>query len=214
MSKIILIGGVPRSGKTTLAKTISEKLNVVCISTDDIDDGLKEKLPKEEIDKLFPKTALRIKSGGGNDEMYSSFTTEEIVSAYLKQAEAVWPAVSDLVRSAIREKRNCVIEGYHVTPKLIAKLNAENLNVSSVVLVSTAGEDVIERSIKSDTKQDWLRDKTKQPETFQKVANMISLFSEKLIQEAVEHGVKIIDTSEDFPAKFEEAINYLIQPRS
>jgi 2-phosphoglycerate kinase len=210
MSRIFLIGGTPRSGKTTLAKTISGKLNVVCISTDDIDDGLKEKIPKEEIEKLFPKTALRVKSGGGNDEMYDIFSTEEIVSAYLKQAEAVWPAVSDLVHAAILEKRNCVIEGYHITPKLIAKLNAENLNVSSVVLVSTAGEEVIERSMKSDTKSDWLRDKTKRPETLQKVANMISLFSKKLVQEAPEHDVKIIDMSKDFPAKFEEAIKHLI----
>ncbi len=211
MSKIILIGGPPRSGKTTLAKTISEKLNAVCVSTDDIDDGLKERLPKEEVERLFPKTALRLRSGGGNDEMYSSFTTDEIVSAYLKQAEAAWLAVSDLVSSAIREKRNCVIEGYHITPKLIAKLHADNLDFSSVVLVSTVGEDAIERSMKSDTKSDWLRDKTKRPETFQKVANMISLFSERLLQEAEGHDVKIIDMSEDFQAKFEEAMDCLEQ---
>ena len=209
MSRIILIGGPPRSGKTTLAQEVSKKLGIPWISTDAFDDVAKKYVPDVDQDRFFPKTALRLKSGGGNDEMYSTFSAEDIVSAYWKQAETVHAAVESFIQCANNEGWNYIIEGYHITPKFIAELQAENLNVSSVILISSAGEPAIERSMKSTTKKDWLRDKTRQPETFQKVANMISLFSERLVREAGGHGVKIIDMNGDFQAKFEEAARYI-----
>ncbi len=210
MSKIILIGGPPRSGKTTLAQEVSKKLGIAWISTDALDDIVKKYVAGADQDRLFPKTALRLKSGGGNDEMYATFSTEEIVSAYLTQAETLHPAIESFLRCANDEGWDYIIEGYHITPKLIAKLQAEKLNVSSVMLVSTSGEAVIERSMNSKTKSDWLRDKTRQPETLQKVANMISLFSKKLIEEGAGLNVEIIDMSEDYQVKLEEAKNHLI----
>jgi len=59
MSRIILIGGPPRCGKTTLAKRVSHELGIPWISTDAFDDIVKEYVPAEERDKLFPKTVLR-----------------------------------------------------------------------------------------------------------------------------------------------------------
>ncbi|MDB5189134.1 MAG: P-loop containing nucleoside triphosphate hydrolase [Parcubacteria group bacterium] len=211
MSKIILVGGPPRSGKTTLARKISKEENIPWISTDAFDDIAKEYVSKVELDDLFPKTELRRKSGGGNDEMYAAFSTEEITDAYLKQAETIHSAVESFILCANTEGWDYVIEGYHITPKLIAKLQAEYKNISSVILVNTAGEEAIERSKQSDTKQDWLRDRTKNEKTFQKVAEMIGLFSQKLIEEAGGVDVKVIDMSGDFQVKFDEAFDYLRQ---
>ena len=143
--------------------------------------------------------------------MYATFSTEEIVAAYIKQAETIHPAIESFILCANTEGWDYVIEGYHITPKLIARLQNEHQNISSVILVSTTGEEVIERSKQSDTKQDWLRDRTKNPETFQKVADMISLFSRELIREAEGLNVKIVDTSEDFKTKFDEAFVHLRQ---
>ncbi|MES2135123.1 MAG: hypothetical protein V4449_02700 [Patescibacteria group bacterium] len=211
MGKIILIGGPPRSGKTTLAQKISEETGISWVSSDALDDIAKRYVPESDLERLFPKTTLRIKSGGENDGMYVAFSIEEIVSAYIKQAETIHKAIESFILCANVEDWNYVIEGYHVTPKLIAKLRSENIDTSSVMLISTKAEEVIERSIKSDTKQDWLRDNTKNQETFQKIADMISLFSKKLKQEAEENGIKVIDTSENFETKFQEAFDYLIK---
>lgn len=206
MSRIILVGGPPRSGKTSLAQVVAKEAGIPWISTDAFDDIAKNYVSEVDVDNLFPKTALRRKSGGGNDEMYAACSIEEIVAAYLKQAETIHPAIESFVLCANTEGWDYVIEGYHITPKLISKLQSEHTNLSSVVLISTVGEEAVQRSKESDAMQDWLRDRTKNEETFQKVADMISLFSKELKNEAEEYGVKVIDTSGDFEAKINEAL--------
>ncbi len=211
MNKIILIGGPPRSGKTTLAQKVSSELNIPWISTDAFDDIAKGYVSEADRDILFPKSALRRKSGGGNDKMYSTFQTSEIVEAYLKQAETIHSAIKSFVDCANTEGWDYVIEGYHITPKLISTLSVENQNILSIMLVSTNGDEVIDRSKESNTKQDWLRDNTKNQETFGKVSKMVTLFSNKINEEAKEFNVKVIDTSENFAVRSEEALNHLIK---
>ena len=72
MSKIILIGGPPRCGKTTLAQKISKEIGIMWVSTDAFDDIAQGYVSGDKKDSLFPKTDLRIKSGGGYDEMYAA----------------------------------------------------------------------------------------------------------------------------------------------
>ena len=211
MSKIILIGGPPRCGKTTLAQKISKAIDVTWISTDVLDDIVQKYVSGDEKDSLFPKTALRLKSGGGNDEMYAAFSVENIVSAYRKQAETVHKAVESFVACAEKEDWDYVIEGYHVTPKLISKLQSEDLKVSSIILISTKAEEAVKRSLESNVKQDWLRDKTKKQETFPKIAAMIDLYSNKLKQEAEEFNASVIDIGEDFEGKLKEAFELLVK---
>jgi len=211
MSKIILIGGPPRCGKTTLAQKIAKEIDITWISTDALDDIAQRYVSGDKRDSLFPKTALRLKSGGGNDEMYAAFSVENIVSAYRKQAESVHGAVESFVACAEKEDWDYVIEGYHVTPKLISKLQAEGLKVSSIILISTKAEEAVKRSLESNVKQDWLRDKTKKQETFPKIAAMIDLYSNKLKQEAEEFNASVIDIGEDFEGKLREAFEILVK---
>jgi 2-phosphoglycerate kinase len=209
MSKIILIGGPPRCGKTTLAQKISKEEDIMWISTDALDDIVQKYVPVDDNIAMFPKTALRRKSGGGNDEMYATFSVEDIVDAYRVQAETVHKAIESFATCADKEGWDYVIEGYHVTPKLISKLKSEGLEISSVILVSTNADEAVKRSMESDTKNDWLRDKTKNQETFPKIAAMIDLYSKKLKQEADEFNVNIIDTGDDFQERLREAFKSL-----
>ena len=211
MSKIILIGGPPRCGKTTLAQKISREIGIMWVSTDAFDDIAQKYVSEDKKDSLFPKTALRIKSGGGNDEMYEAFSVESIVSAYRKQAETVHKAIESFVACANKEGWDYVIEGYHVTPKLISTLRAKDLKVSSTILISTRAEEAVKRSIESNVKDDWLRDKTKKQETFSKIATMIELYSTKLKQEAEEFNTNVIDIAGDFQGKLKEAFELLIK---
>jgi len=122
MNKIILIGGPPRCGKTTLAQKISREIGITWISTDALDDIAQKYVSGDEKDSLFPKTALRIKSGGGNDEMYKAFSVESIVSAYRKQAETVHKAVESFVACANEEGWDYVIEGYIFLCNIIKRI--------------------------------------------------------------------------------------------
>jgi len=206
MNKIILIGGPPRSGKTTLARKIATETNIPWISSDTLESVVSEYVPSGDRDTLFPKAVLRRTTNYGNDEMYKKYSTEEIVSAYQKQAETAHKAIETLVAYAKSEGWDYVIEGYHVTPKLLAKLAKV---VSSVVLVNTKSEESIQRSKDSDVKSDWVRDKTQNDETFLKIADMINLYSHRLIEESNEYGTKVIDMKDDFEQKCKEAFLFL-----
>jgi len=210
MSRIILIGGPPRSGKTTLAQRITKETGIPWISTDAFDDIVQRYLPDDKRAELFPKTILRKKSGGGNDELYDTCSVEEVVIAYLKQAESVHLAVETFVDCALKEGWDYVIEGYHITPKLLSKLRASGHNFNSVVLISTDAKGVIERSLGSDATNDWLRDKTLKEETYVRIAEMVSLFSQKIDQEARNLGMETVETSHDFQGQIDKSFNALV----
>jgi len=74
MSKLILICGLPGSGKTTLAKELSKKINIVCLHKDSIKEKLFEtqkgktledsqRIGNETINVLFHLIEEQIKNG-------------------------------------------------------------------------------------------------------------------------------------------------------
>ena len=214
MKKIILIGGIPRNGKTTLAKKISERLNVSTISTDTLEYIAYQYIPEDKIDNFFPKNLLRRKTDYNNDRMYSEFSAEEISESYIKQSDTVSKAIKALVEHSSQVGIGFVIEGYHLTPKLIKELK-ENKEygkyIESIILINTNPEEIVERSISSDTEKDWLRDQTEDENTYEKVGSMLNLYSNKLKQESEKEDIEVIDTGNDFQQKIIEAFEYLIK---
>lgn len=203
MSKIILIGGTPRAGKTTLAQKVSKELSIPWISADVLGAIARTYVSDDQIDSLFPVNRIRTETGGGNDDLYNTYSKEEIASSYLKQGEAVERAVYVFVQYAISEGWDYVIEGYQITPQIISKLVKEYPEVKSVILVNTNSNETLERSKMSNVKSDWLRDKTNSKETFEKVGQMIDYYSIQLLEQCAEYNVKTIDMTGDFKSKFE-----------
>lgn len=211
MSKLILIGGPPRCGKTTLAQKISKDLGIPWISTDVLGSIAQQYTPESERDALFPNAVLRRKTNKGNDKKYKTFSTEEIVSAYRKQAETVHKAIETFVSYAEKEDWDYIVEGYHITPRLLSKLQVDGLKFSSLMLINTNSKEAVEMSRESDVKNDWVRDETQKQETFSKIADMIDLYSDKLKEEAKDSDIKIIDMSENFQERYTEAFEFLIK---
>lgn len=82
--KVILIGGAPLSGKSTLAKKLSESLHIPWVSTDDIRKWMEQLVRKEDYPDLF--------YGDGLDTVafYDKFkTAEEIFQLENKQGDDV-----------------------------------------------------------------------------------------------------------------------------
>lgn len=210
MSKLILIGGPPRCGKTTLAQDISKKLGIPWISTDALESIAQQYTSEDERDILFPKTLIRHKTNRGNDEMYETFSTEEIVDAYRKQAETIHKAIETFVNYAEKEDWDYIIEGYHITPKLLLELQSNGLKFSSIMLINTNSKEAIKMSKESDVKNDWVRDKTQKQETFSKIADMINFYSNKLKEEAKDSDIKIIDMRENFQENYIEAFKFFV----
>ena len=99
---IYLIGGPPRSGKTTLAKLLSQELKIPYVITDDIQKVVRAYIPKQEHDELFPFRRIELECGYDNDLIYAKYSVDKIVQAYICQAKSYWPGFRDLAEYCLR----------------------------------------------------------------------------------------------------------------
>ncbi|MDP3953213.1 MAG: hypothetical protein Q8P99_00080 [bacterium] len=203
---IYLIGGAPRSGKSMLAERLGKQLNLPYVSTDDLEEEVRDRTPEQEWHVKFPKTVIRKQSGFNNDEMYLEFTIEEIVEAYIRQSEAVWDEVSKLAK-----KEDYIVEGYHIHPALVIRLREEVgvENVKSVFLTRKDTSKTVEEATKFASEEDWFTKQTKDEPTYPKMAKMISRFSQFFEKEAEINQLKIISMDNHFESGLKEALDYL-----
>jgi 2-phosphoglycerate kinase len=209
--KLILIGGVPRTGKTTLAKKIAADLGISWMSTDALESIAHSYIPEEQRDIKFPKSVMRRSTNRSNDEFYSTYSIPEIIDSYETQAETTSAAIAALTEYADKEDWSYVIEGYHVTPSLLAKLRATGITFTSAVLVNTDPAQAIERSRQSDVKSDWVRDNTQNVETYAKIAEGIQEHSQRLMEASREYDIDCVDISKDFEGRVTEIYKHLIK---
>jgi len=209
--KLILIGGVPRTGKTTLAKKLASDLGISWMSTDALESIAHSYTPSEAVEERFPKSVMRRKTNRNNDEFYATYSISEIVDSYCTQANTVGRAIEALAKYADKEGWGYVIEGYHVTPQLLSKLRDAGIHFSSVILVNPNPQEAIKRSRQSEVKSDWVRDNTKNEETYSKICESIQEHSERLIKTAQEYDIQYLDMSEDFEVRIEDVYKLLTE---
>lgn len=205
---IYLIGGPPKCGKTTLAKTLSRKTHIPWISADTLQNIASAYLPAEDAQKNFPHKYLK---GKNNDETYAKNTTEEMVSGYVKQAKTSYRAISMLVETVLIDKDDFIIEGYQVTPEIVKEITDKfgSNDIKVIFLVKHDEDQFVENINKSTTPNDWIIRKTKQPETYKKIAAMISLYSQYFEKQAESRDFKLINMDHEFENKIVEALEYL-----
>lgn len=93
---IYLIGGPPRVGKSTLAKTLSLEKQIPYISADDIGSVITPYISEQGYPRKFPLNTIRKETNYSNDLFYSKYSAEEVVALYLRQAETTWPGFRSL----------------------------------------------------------------------------------------------------------------------
>ncbi|MFH1620481.1 MAG: hypothetical protein ABIB04_00140 [Patescibacteria group bacterium] len=196
---IYLIGGPPRSGKTTLAKKLASQLRIGWVSTDFLESIVREYTPAKNYRKLFPKNNLRGKTSGTNDEMYARFSYKQITAAYIKQGKTSWKAIESFIGDCINESHDFVIEGYQIHPKLTTKMmNGFPKQIHAVFLIKKNEQALVEGFKKNSAKSDWVLNKTKNKETFQKIAKMLSYFGKYTEKEAEKYRLPVYCMDKDF----------------
>lgn len=205
---IYLIGGSPRCGKTTTAK----KLLMSWISTDTIESILASNTAKKDLDRLFPKGVIRKKTKYSNDIMYSSYSSKEIVGLYIKQSKASWKAIETMVSCELNEGHDYVIEGHQIHPNLMDMLIKKygKKNIVSLVLTRFDKDEIVSGCKKHKAKSDWFIQKTKNEDTFYKIAEMIKAYSEFFEKEAEKFGIKVINMDGDFNEQLKKVTDYLV----
>lgn len=101
--RIILIGGAPTSGKSTVAKALSARLGLPWISTDQLRSVMRAMTTTELIPALFNVTDDPV-------EFLTRYSAEEIARMEWAQGEAAWPGIRAFVRSSYDWESGFIVE--------------------------------------------------------------------------------------------------------
>lgn len=119
--KVILIGGTPGAGKTTLGSALATRLGVTSLTIDDLVTAV--------IAVTTPEThpGLHVMRKGPHYEYYTNSSVDELTTDATARHEATWPMVKQLIRKYVNLGRGIVIDGWHLRPSWVDQLALENV---------------------------------------------------------------------------------------
>ena len=208
---IYLIGGPPRCGKTTIAKKLSKDLGISWLSADTLESVASLYVPKKDRATHFPKQKVRKNTKQSNDVMYNKYSADEIAKLYIKQSKISFPAIKIVAEISLIEGHDYIIEGHQIHPKLIREIITKfgKGNIKALVMTRFDTKEIVEGCKKYKAKNDWFMQKTKNKETYNKIANMIGEYSEYFKTEAQKHKIKIVNMDNDFKKQIKNTTDYL-----
>jgi 2-phosphoglycerate kinase len=181
--KIILIGGAPTTGKSTVAQALAKELDLPWLSMDQIRNTMRVVADKDKHPNLF--------NGGRDAETFlTSFTASEIVDKEIAQSEAAWLGIKAFIEEDYTWPKGFIIEGVNVLPHLVARDFSDNPDVRAVFLIDRDNERmrkvVYERGLWADANDypDYVKEKEMEWAT---------LFGERLEEVTKEHGFPLIE---------------------
>ncbi|MGH1543610.1 MAG: isopentenyl transferase family protein [Arenicella sp.] len=140
--KVILLGGAPCTGKTTVSMLIASQLNYACLSTDDLLRAI------TSISTPESRPNLHFMEGWTTQEYYIHHSVDELVHHTIERFKTFSTAIETVIKSHVSRETPIVIEGWGLWPEEI-----KNLNLSDVGMVWLVADEILldkrTRSIKS-----------------------------------------------------------------
>lgn len=134
--QVILIGGAPTVGKSTLAKKIAQELGLPWISTDQIRGVLKSVADRQKYPELFHSTGLTA------EEFLTQYSASEVAKMEYDQATEVWPGVRALIDNDSDWQDGCVVEGVNIVPHLVHRDYANSDVVKAIFVCDDDAEQI------------------------------------------------------------------------
>lgn len=178
-----------------LSRKMSRKLGIPYISADSLESIIREHTPRRQRAAKFPKNEIRNKTRGSNDLMYGSYSAREIMLAYSRQAKASWKALELFVECEMAEGADYILEGHQIHPELVSKLKKKyGQDIREIFLIKTDPIGLVEGALKNKARNDWFIQKTKNEETYLKIADMLCLYGKYIGKEAAKHKLTVMST--------------------
>lgn len=129
MSKnVILIGGMPTAGKSTIAREMSRLLNMPWISTEQI----REIMMSVADSKV--KRFLTFSDGMSAEEYFNLYSPQQIAQNEYDQSIATWPGIEAIIHNNRTWRDGVIIEGSNILPKFAYEEQKHSKNIRSVFL--------------------------------------------------------------------------------
>lgn len=123
---IFLIGGTAGCGKSSTANLLANNLEIVRTqSTDMLREVMRTMMPQQLVPVLHESSFTAWRGLPDLHDTQESVPEELLIQGYRSQADLLSLAIEAVVDRATRERVSLVLEGVHLHPALIEKLQAE-----------------------------------------------------------------------------------------
>lgn len=179
-SKVYIVGGLPRAGKSTLATRLSQTLGIGCLETDHV-RALFDADPTSPI----------------------GYAAQAKINACTK---AMRPYLVAFVDNMISAKTGVVVTGETIHPKMIAALDRSEAARACFMGMQDADAAFL-RIRRHDDPGDWAQ--RLPDDTLQNILGEYALRSIKLASSCSRLGIPYFDSSYDFETTQREAFSYM-----
>ena len=186
--KIILIGGAPTTGKSTIAELASKKLGLPWISTDQVRKIIRAVAHKEDYPALFCTREYTA------ERFLNEFSAEETVKLEMNQGKEIWPTISRFIEEDSTWKDGFIIEGISILPNLVARDFKDNKNIKAVFLIDEDADRIRDVVFKRGL---WAKAETYSDDVKEKEVEWALLFGQKTKEGAKKHNYPFIEVSRD-----------------
>lgn len=136
--QIILIGGMPTAGKSTIAEAIAKHYDLPWISTDQIRMVMQSVANPDEHPALFEGMNITA------EQFFEKYSLDEIAKQEYDQAAEVWTGIKRFIDTGWAWRKGCVIEGVSIIPSLVAERYSDNPEIKAIFLSDTDTERIRE----------------------------------------------------------------------
>lgn len=189
---ILLIGGAPGCGKSTISTEVAHRLGIVRTqSTDMLREVMRMMIPKKLLPILYTSSfnawkLLPLEQKSNLDQ------ESRITAGYRSQMELISVPSEGVIQRAIRERVSLILEGVHVHPSLVDKINQDSDVIVVPVMLGVLKQDMLHKRLSGRGKRVPGRGSQRYLENFEQIWALQSF----LLSEADHYGVPIISNDE------------------
>jgi 2-phosphoglycerate kinase len=208
---LYLIGGPPRTGKTTLAEALTQRTSLPYLSIDHIAQVIIPYIPEPDHATRLPLRVAIQEAAYSNDAFCRQYSPEQAVALYQRQAATVWAGLEHFIKYALNAYHDLIIEGWQIIPSRLRSIVKGRDHVRVVFLYKLRELDIVS-GLKSHTaKNDWVITNTEREDTFHAIAKMISCFGTVIEREAASNDFRAVNTDCDFHATIMQTVEFLLK---
>ncbi len=201
---IVLIGGAPGTGKSTLAAELAYRLGIRrLVSSDAIREALRSLVSPQLSPRLHQSSfnAWRTELLPGEDETPGR---KRVIRGYQAQAQQLSAALTAIVERSIHESISLVIEGVHLLPGILPIETKDALIVPLILAVPD--QDMHRHYFEL---RDGQTNKRRQKQTYLKYFAEIRMIHDFIIERAVSEKVPVIH-EQNPRVSLEQALEYIL----
>jgi 2-phosphoglycerate kinase len=140
-SGVILIGGAPFSGKTTLAKHLAAQRGYALVAIDDLGTAVRALTTPQSHPALHPM------AGWDYRAYYLVHSPATLIEHSRREHDALWPAIAAVIEAHLRWAGPVILEGWQLDPAHVASVTHPQLRACWLLF----NDAVLEARLRADT---------------------------------------------------------------